>query len=250
MPHLPFGFDPDGGTFSNVKLPPPRVNNRYAGYAGTATADTSYTPAPDLNWWQRFDRCISNIGNWFSDNFDDAVDKVCIWLFFIIILGAVGAVIATWVSSGFLNAVFVGIGALIVIGIGYYIGEIVLSILTGVLMFAGRFIFWNGITFLLFLSALIGGWAHSAIASDKEKKPATTVVAANTHEETYTCTAAVLNVRAEPNTTSAIRGTLTRGQKVKVQKIDNGFASIDYNGRTCYVAARYLQAEKQSVSTQ
>lgn len=240
MPQLPFGFDPDAGTFANVKLPPPRVNNRYnTANTFTPTADTSYQPRTvHLNWWQRFDRVISNIGNWFAENYDEVVERLSVWLYILIFIGAAIAVIATWVSSGFISAIIAGVVALIAIGIIYYIGEIVLPIITGITMFAGRFIFWNAFTFLLFLCALFGGWAHSALRP--APKPVQ-VEAVTVKPTSYTCTARTLNVRSAPDTGSSVLGVLRKGDEVKVIDNTGDFSRIEYNGSTGYVATRYIK---------
>lgn len=253
MAQLPFGFDPDTGSFANVTLPPPRVNNRYADTVAQTSSGSSTgyaAPQPRLNLWRRFDRFISRIGNWFADNFDDVVDRLSVILYWIIILVALAVVIMVWVKSGFFYALLTGVGAMIVIGICYFVAEIVLPIITGILMFGGRFIFWNGVTFILFLTVLFGGWAFSAFAPHAGKDRIENVAASAT--ETYTCTASVLNVRSEPNTGGRVLGTLKRGQKAEVQEIRDGFARIEYNGGTGYVAMRYLKPveEDKKVRTQ
>lgn len=241
MPQLPFGFDPDSGTFSNIKLPPPRVNNNYTIYPPSATGEIY--PPPRLSWWRRFDRFISNIGNWFAENFDDVVAKISLVLAGILVLGAVIAVIGAWVQSGFGIAILVGIAALIILGLIFTIGGIILTIVTGIIMFVGRFIFWNAITFILFLCAIGGGWVSSYF--DHVDKPEPTETVAKVTPTTYTCTANVLNVRSEPNTSSNIRGALYRGQKVKVLEITGSFARIDYKGGNGYIATQYIQPVEQ-----
>lgn len=240
MPQLPFGFDPDSGTFSNIKLPPPRVNNNYS-TSPVSTTGGSYSPR--RSWWRRFDRFISNIGNWFAENFDDVVAKISLVLFGILVIGAVIAVIGIWINEGFIIAILAAIGALIVLGLIATIGGIILTIMTGIIMFVGRFIFWNAITFILFLCAIGGGWISSYF--DHVDKPVPTETVAKVTPTTYTCTASVLNVRSEPNTSSSIRGALYRGQQVKVLEITGSFARIDYKGGNGYIATQYIQPVEQ-----
>ncbi|MGM9853492.1 MAG: SH3 domain-containing protein [Muribaculaceae bacterium] len=243
MPQLPFGFDPDSGTFSNVRLPPPRVNNRYTSPSPTYTpaSDTSYRYVRrELNWWERFDNFISNIGNWFAENFDDVVEKLSAGLYFIIIIGAAIAVIGTWINSGFWSAVGVGIVCLIVVGLLFWIGAIILPIATGIIMFTGRFIFWNAITLLIFLSVVIGGWIYTSFRPAPARET-TEVVASQDSHQTYVCTARVLNVRSEASTNGNIIGTLRKGDQIKVTGTQGDFSSIEYKGRTGYVATRYLK---------
>jgi predicted Zn-dependent protease len=50
-----------------------------------------------------------------------------------------------------------------------------------------------------------------------------------------------LNVRSNPSiSNSQIVGSLSSGQIVKVYSITNGWATIMYNGKTCYVKSDYL----------
>jgi predicted Zn-dependent protease len=62
---------------------------------------------------------------------------------------------------------------------------------------------------------------------------------------TYIVNVSQLNVRSAPSASnSKVIGTLSSGQTVKVNSIDNGWATIVYNGQTCYVKANYLQVNK------
>lgn len=49
-----------------------------------------------------------------------------------------------------------------------------------------------------------------------------------------------LNVRSGPGTSCAKLGALVYGAEVSVTSIKNGWAAIDYNGKTAYVSAGYL----------
>jgi predicted Zn-dependent protease len=62
---------------------------------------------------------------------------------------------------------------------------------------------------------------------------------------TYTVKVSKLNVRSAPSATnSRIVGSLSSGQTVKVSSINNGWATIIYNGKTCYVKADYLRVSR------
>ena len=61
-------------------------------------------------------------------------------------------------------------------------------------------------------------------------------------QSTYTVTSQKVNVRKAPNTSSAVAGSLTKGQTVSVKQIRNGWATINYKGATCYVKADFLRA--------
>ncbi len=66
----------------------------------------------------------------------------------------------------------------------------------------------------------------------------TTVYAAETMM--VDITDGVLNVRAQPNTTSSILGTLVDGNTVTVTSTEDGWAKIEYYGTAAYVKAEYL----------
>ena len=92
--------------------------------------------------------------------------------------------------------------------------------------------------------------------SDKSNNDAdVTKAAAPTHKAEYvgeTTTkyvkvadfGAVLNVRSIPSTEGEAVGTIKHAEKVEVISIEDGWASIIYNGAICYVNALYLVDEK------
>ncbi|MCM2676952.1 N-acetylmuramoyl-L-alanine amidase [Alkalicoccobacillus plakortidis] len=51
-----------------------------------------------------------------------------------------------------------------------------------------------------------------------------------------------LNVRSEPSESSAIIGSLSAGTQISYEETGNGWASIDYNGHTGYVATEFLSS--------
>lgn len=64
---------------------------------------------------------------------------------------------------------------------------------------------------------------------------------------TYTVTAKIgLNVRKGPGTNYEKIGALSYGATVEVLSIENGWAQIEYAGRTAYVSAQYLKQEKET----
>lgn len=58
--------------------------------------------------------------------------------------------------------------------------------------------------------------------------------------DVYKVTTQRLNVRATPSANGRLVGTLDQGATVTVERIENGWALINYDGKTCYVSARYL----------
>lgn len=92
--------------------------------------------------------------------------------------------------------------------------------------------------------------------NDMMQAAASTVVAASEEAATYQVTAkSGLNVRSGPGTGYAKLGALAFGTAVSVESIHDGWAVIQYSGRTAYVCADYIQtsgntnAESQSGSS-
>lgn len=54
-------------------------------------------------------------------------------------------------------------------------------------------------------------------------------------------TANTLNVRAKPQSDGALVGKVSKNDIVKVTENVNGWLAIDYNGKTAYVSAKYIQ---------
>lgn len=62
--------------------------------------------------------------------------------------------------------------------------------------------------------------------------------------KSYTVTAkSGLNVRSGPGTNNSKLGALTYGAEIQVTKVENGWAVIDYGGKTAYVSANYIKEE-------
>ena len=86
-------------------------------------------------------------------------------------------------------------------------------------------------------------WLNDAVQAAAQVKPA--AAASSSSEQTtsvYQVTPAIgLNVRAGPGTGYAKLGALTCGTKINVSSISNGWATIQYSGRTAYVCAQYIK---------
>jgi uncharacterized YkwD family protein len=61
-----------------------------------------------------------------------------------------------------------------------------------------------------------------------------------------TVTASFLNVRSMPSTSGAKLGVLSKGMVVSVKRAANGWAEINYKGKTAYVSSKYLQLNGQA----
>ncbi|MCQ2231451.1 MAG: SH3 domain-containing protein [Paludibacteraceae bacterium] len=55
-----------------------------------------------------------------------------------------------------------------------------------------------------------------------------------------------LNVRKEPNTNCEVVGKLAKGTEVEVSNINDGWATLSFNGQTAYASADYLTLKEVS----
>lgn len=75
-------------------------------------------------------------------------------------------------------------------------------------------------------------------------------------QDVYKVTTQRLNMRATPSVKGNMIGSLTLGTTVTVESIENGWALLNYEGKKCYVSAKYLlkvenaEAKETGVSDQ
>ena len=81
-------------------------------------------------------------------------------------------------------------------------------------------------------------WLNDAI----DAAASTTSTTGNTAGGTYSVTAnSGLNVRSGPGTSYSILGALAYGSSITVSAVENGWATINYSGKTAYVSASYIK---------
>lgn len=81
-------------------------------------------------------------------------------------------------------------------------------------------------------------WLNDAV----QAAASTAVAASESGAKSYTVTAkSGLNVRSGPGTGNSKLGALVYGAEVQVSKVENGWAVIDYGGKTAYVSANYIK---------
>lgn len=233
---LPAGFDPVKGTFSGVSAP--KIQSNYNTISSSSYAG-SYSTYSSRNYslWDRINDAIKSIGSWI----DDIIEPVSGWITIIAyVMAAIGLICWVFNDSNLFYIILRFFGACIIGGIGFYVIAIG-CFLIGLSLKCVRFIFWNAWTLLIALTLGIGVWAYAAYSSPSyDYTPVTqTEVYAPTYDK-YRCTAAVLNVRIQPNKTSRILGTLRKGQEVEVIDKENGFAAIEFNGQRGYASLKYL----------
>ena len=64
-------------------------------------------------------------------------------------------------------------------------------------------------------------------------------------QDVYKVAVQRLNVRATPSANGRLMGFLNHGDTVTVEKIQNGWATISYNGKTCFISEKYIVVEKK-----
>lgn len=83
-------------------------------------------------------------------------------------------------------------------------------------------------------------WLNDAIQAAASSAPADG--AGEEEAKTYKVTPSIgLNVRTGPGTSYAKLGALPYGTEISVTGISNGWATIQYSGKTAYVSAQYIQ---------
>lgn len=231
---LPAGFDPNNMSFGPstpiIGIPRNQSSSSYSSHR------------PSL--WSRFNSAVAEIGNWFADHVETAIGICCMLVIAGVVITGIIYVIAAWVNEGFFMALVTGVIAVIVgyicVGIGWYV------ILFGVniVMYGLRILFWNGWTLLLAIALVIGVNVYSSCSYSNYRyipEPEPVVQQTEPTTEIYRCTARALNVRTSPSTLGDILGAIVEGDQVEVHEIVNGFAKIDYKGRTGYVSTEYLR---------
>ena len=87
---------------------------------------------------------------------------------------------------------------------------------------------------------------HSVAIAD----PTQTSNSSYTSIVTGTVTADVLNIRSNPNTSSAVIGSLNHNTKVSIMEISNGWYKIKFNNTTGWISGQYVKLDNNSNSIQ
>lgn len=103
---------------------------------------------------------------------------------------------------------------------------------------SSRLRIWKAVLFVCLLGGFsFGGNGAAAGLQSGVLPPAIYAEAASSSNYV---TSSELNVRESASTSAAKLGLLAKGETVSVYSISNGWAKIDYNGSTGYVASQYL----------
>lgn len=199
------------------------------------------------SFWERINNFISEIGDWFDYNGTTFSNSIS-FVFYIIVWISLGiGVIGQWISSGFWTALITGvIGGIIV----YYAAGIAMVILMYVLygcFKVMRYVFYNVYTLLIAI-AIIAAIIFSNQINIPQNR-ATPISNSVSNQPNYYCdVSTTLRVREYPRANARVIGQLKRNEEVYVYSIDNGFAKIDFKGRTAYASAGYLKPKGVSTS--
>ena len=170
------------------------------------------------------------------------VEKIIPILAVLAIIGvAIGAVV-TWINEGFWHFILYVIVAFIlgsILAYAAFYALVILGFILNALLTVLRYVFYNAVSF--FVTALIVAGVVigvSCYTPTRSSKTQTTAVASS--YSTYYCKASSLNVRSYASTSAPIIGKLKKGDSIKVYSINNGFAKVDYNGRSGFVSCKYI----------
>ena len=233
---LPKGFNPATMKFETLK---PTIN-----IPKNVFVSQSFDYSPSL--WQRFDKLIGTIGNWFADSSEDITYVLGIVLLIGLAIPFIGWLISLGWIWGIVAGLFFG-------GLAYYAAVIIVCIfgwICTIILLIIRYIFFSGTTFLMTLVVvgMILSFGLYVKYNSIESCPVVENVISSTTR--YYCTAkSVLNVRSAPNQRARVLGTLKSKQEVDVFEISNGFARIKYNGTDGFVSMKYLVMCKKLVAS-
>lgn len=84
---------------------------------------------------------------------------------------------------------------------------------------------------------------------DPECQTVKETVVSGKQEVYYQVTCSTLNVRSQPNTSSKILGTVSKGYKITTYTIADGWCKFSYKTKTGYVSAKYITKKINDTST-
>ncbi len=206
--------------------------------------DTRYTPtysSSSLNWWQRLNNFVIDIGNWFADHIEDITSGAMAIAGIGTIIGLLIWVIGVFSDEGMMWGILSIFGACC---IGYIIFAIIglASYVLGFIMLIVRFAFWNIYTLLLAL-VILGLVIFSNLNEYNYRYDKTPVEHVAQETTQYYCTAKTfLYVRSSPNKNAKVIGRIEPYQYVEVYEVSNGFARVKLkDGSVGYASSTYLK---------
>lgn len=219
----------------------PRVPTYHSPSYYTRTS-VSYNPSV----WERINDFFAGIGDWLQDCYESVeeffLEKVVPVLIVIAVVGVVIGAVVTWVTDGFWSFVLYVVVAMLLWGIVAYASFYALVICVFILrifLLLLRYVFTNAISFFITVLVVAGIVIGASFYTPSSSSNSKAVTSAPSYT-TYYCKASSLNIRSYASTNAPVIGKLRRGDSIKVYSINNGFAKIEYRGRTGYVSERYI----------
>lgn len=219
----------------------PRVPTYHSPSYYTRTS-VSYNPSV----WERINDFFAGIGDWLQDCYESVeeffLEKVVPVLMVIAVVGVVIGAVVTWVTDGFWSFVLYVVVAMLLWGIVAYASFYALVICVFILrifLLLLRYVFTNAISFFITVLVVAGIVIGASFYTPSRSSNSKAVTSAPSYT-TYYCKASSLNIRSYASTNAPVIGKLRRGDSIKVYSINNGFAKIEYRGRTGYVSERYI----------
>lgn len=148
---LPQGFNPNSMSFGDLAAGRPAFRIPRNGQRPVRPAARTVR-RPSL--WARFNKGVTDIGNWFADNTDNII--LCLRLLAIIpiIIIYIQLIIEAYNEHGFAEAIISLFASVVA---GYMMWKIIsaiITILVNIIAYVVRFIFWNGWTLLLVIGLI------------------------------------------------------------------------------------------------
>ncbi|MCH5230320.1 MAG: SH3 domain-containing protein [Muribaculaceae bacterium] len=231
------GFNPETGTFENLK---PVIS---------VPRNSSYTSTPQSygtlgrrrrGLWSRFNSGVTSIGNWLSTKSDNLIGWLTLGLIGLMVIGGIWTVVSIWISDGWKTGLIAIIGVGVIGTLLWYISIAIIAVIVNLVVYLLRLVFWNAWSLLAVLALILGIYGATSGSSSAEY-PTEDITFSQYEDNYFQITARILNVRSAPNTSSSVIGTLKRGDEIEVKSIHNGFAEIEFNGKTGYVSEKYLE---------
>ena len=232
MATLPPGFDPRTGRLRNVNFTSP-IN--------TTSPRSSSTTSVGGSFWDAYNSLVAGIGNWFA-SWAEGACNVVMWIILIAIwIWGIAGVIGEWNDGNTITAILMVLFGGPIVYYASYLIALLGYVAVAIVLYTLRFIFWNGWTLLLCIGIGIGAWLYNGSgSSDYSYSDPAPIEVVEPTTTTYRVTARTLNARSGPSTSYPVVGKLSRGERIEVYDLQNGFARIRYAGQDAYVSVRYI----------
>ena len=234
MPNIR-GFDPESGTFTNIKpilqIPPNTSASSYC-------YPTTIYGKPSL--WSRFNNAVVSIGSWLAQHSDVSLSILSLLVIAGLVITGLVCIILAWINEGFWVALLTTLIVAFCGVIAWYIVVFALYFGLNLILYGLRFLFWNGWTMVIAILLALGLMTYNYVSNNFLSSTQITTTQTYPSSTIYRCTANVLNIRDSPSKRGQVIGILRKDETVTLYSITNGFAQIRHLGKTGYVCMDYL----------